>query len=174
MYGLGQGRLDILYNFRGGLCLAMVLLQRALLGFDLPVMACCQLTVILSCGMQVTSYQMALAMESEVVGGPTAQGQPVFEWGDNWPGFEHQGMPDRFEFEFEKQSAAELHIPGKECTSSTTWKASTAVGRADDAAAALQEAAPSAAAASAAPVQDRRPLARALGPVGRTTSVEVA
>lgn len=38
---------------------------------------------------------MALNMTSEVVGGPTAQGQPVFEWGDTWDGFEHRGMPNR-------------------------------------------------------------------------------
>jgi hypothetical protein len=44
---------------------------------------------------QVTSYKMAVRMESEVVGGPTAQGQPVFEWGNSWPDFEHRGMPDR-------------------------------------------------------------------------------
>lgn len=44
---------------------------------------------------QVTSYKMALKMESEVVGGPTAQGQPVFEWGSNWPDFEHRGQPNR-------------------------------------------------------------------------------
>lgn len=45
--------------------------------------------------LQVTSYRMAMMMESEVVGGPTAQGQPVFEWGNDWPGFEHRGMPNR-------------------------------------------------------------------------------
>lgn len=44
---------------------------------------------------QVTSYKMAMAMESEVVGGPTAQGQPAFEWGSKWDGFAHRGMPDR-------------------------------------------------------------------------------
>lgn len=45
--------------------------------------------------LQVTSYKMAVNMESEVIGGPTAQGQPVFEWGSNWPDFEHRGMPNR-------------------------------------------------------------------------------
>lgn len=45
--------------------------------------------------LQVTSYKMAVRMESEVVGGPTAQGQPVFEWGNSWPDFEHRGMPNR-------------------------------------------------------------------------------
>lgn len=43
----------------------------------------------------MTSYQMAVNMEAEVIGGPTAQGHPVFEWGNNWAGFEHRGMPDR-------------------------------------------------------------------------------
>eukprot|EP00882_Tetradesmus_deserticola_P007826 GHRQ01008238.1.p1 GENE.GHRQ01008238.1~~GHRQ01008238.1.p1 ORF type:complete len:602 (+),score=264.47 GHRQ01008238.1:263-1807(+) len=64
---------------------------------------------------KVSSYSMALAMESEVVGGPTAQGQPEFEWGDNWDGFAHRGMPDRYNFRFEKQSAADLLLPGIEC-----------------------------------------------------------
>jgi hypothetical protein len=45
--------------------------------------------------LQVSSYSMALAMESEVVGGPTAQGQPVFEWTEQWDDFAHRGMPKR-------------------------------------------------------------------------------
>jgi hypothetical protein len=65
---------------------------------------------------KVTSYKMAMAMESEVVGGPTAQGQPAFEWGSKWEGFAHRGMPDRFDFQFEKQSAANLPLPGFECS----------------------------------------------------------
>ncbi|WIA33202.1 hypothetical protein OEZ86_006348 [Tetradesmus obliquus] len=64
---------------------------------------------------KVSSYSMALAMESEVVGGPTAQGQPAFEWGDKWDGFAHRGMPNRYDFRFEKQSAADLLLPGVEC-----------------------------------------------------------
>jgi hypothetical protein len=64
---------------------------------------------------KVTSYKMALHMESEVVGGPTAQGQPVFEWGNSWPDFEHRGMPNRFDFSFERQCAADLPLPGIEC-----------------------------------------------------------
>ena len=52
-------------------------------------------TAAAAAALQVTSYKMALNMEAEVIGGPTAEGQPVFEWGNNWAGFEHRGMPDR-------------------------------------------------------------------------------
>lgn len=57
----------------------------------MPLCVC----VCASVCLQVTSYKLALRMESEVVGGPTAQGQPVFEWGNSWPDFEHKGMPNR-------------------------------------------------------------------------------
>lgn len=67
---------------------------------------------------QVTSYKLALRMEAEVVGGPTAQGQPPFEWGNSFPEFERVGMPDRFDFSFERQTAADLPFAGVECSSS--------------------------------------------------------
>eukprot|EP00775_Hariotina_reticulata_P011811 gene11811-11955_t len=119
---------------------------------------------------KVTNYHMALAMESEVVGGPTAQGQPVFEWGNDWPGFEHQGMPERFDFQFEKQSAADLPVPGLECNFSTAVKASTAARSADTADAVGVKLH----AAAAAGVQDDRPLPRSFGPPAHNTNVAVA
>ena len=46
---------------------------------------------------KVTSYKLAMVMESEVVGGPTTSGGalPPFEWDKRWKNFEHRGMPDR-------------------------------------------------------------------------------
>jgi hypothetical protein len=58
--------------------------------------------------LQVSSYSMALAMESEVVGGPTAQGQPAFEWGDKWDDFAHRGMPNRCEHLHALQACVKL------------------------------------------------------------------
>jgi len=60
--------------------LPMVLLGRRplLVGSDSRVRSChvmsCQLTVVLLCDMQVTNYQMALAMESEVDRGADSAG----------------------------------------------------------------------------------------------------
>jgi hypothetical protein len=44
---------------------------------------------------QVTSASMALELRAEVVNGPTAQGQPPFEWSGRWKDVEHRGMPRR-------------------------------------------------------------------------------
>ncbi|KAF8067359.1 Acsf3 [Scenedesmus sp. PABB004] len=65
---------------------------------------------------KVTSASRALAMEAEAVGGPTAQGQPPFEWGDRWEGFAHRGMPERYDFKFETMAPSRLPLPGLECT----------------------------------------------------------
>ncbi|KAI8474290.1 MAG: phospholipase B-like protein [Monoraphidium minutum] len=59
---------------------------------------------------KVTSYAQALRLEAEVVNGPTAQGQPPFEWSGRWANVEHRGMPDRFDFNFEVQSPADLPL----------------------------------------------------------------
>jgi hypothetical protein len=56
-----------------------------------------------------------MQMASEVVGGPTAQGQPPFTWGDRFPEFAHVGMPDRFDFSFERQAPADMPL-GEECS----------------------------------------------------------
>jgi hypothetical protein len=53
---------------------------------------------------------MARRLEAEVVGGPTAQGQPPFEWKGRWAGVEHRGMPERFDFAWEAQSPAQLPV----------------------------------------------------------------
>ncbi|KAG2442565.1 hypothetical protein HXX76_002651 [Chlamydomonas incerta] len=65
---------------------------------------------------KVTTASMALRMESEVIGGPTAQGQPPFSWSDpRWVNLPHRGMPDTFDFAFEKMSPKDLPTTS-ECT----------------------------------------------------------
>jgi len=59
---------------------------------------------------KVTSYSMAWDLEAEVVGGPTAQEQPAFQWEPTFGEFAHRGMPNRFDFTFERMSAAELPL----------------------------------------------------------------
>ncbi|GBF96124.1 hypothetical protein Rsub_08872 [Raphidocelis subcapitata] len=62
---------------------------------------------------KVTTASMALELRAEVVSGPTAQGQPPFEWSGPWANVEHRGMPNRFDFSFEPQSPADLPLePG--------------------------------------------------------------
>ncbi|GIL42922.1 hypothetical protein Vafri_750 [Volvox africanus] len=58
---------------------------------------------------KVTSASLIAKMESEVVGGPTAQGQPPFSWSDpHWAKLPHRGMPDTFDFSFERMSPRDL------------------------------------------------------------------
>ncbi|PNW85360.1 hypothetical protein CHLRE_03g182750v5 [Chlamydomonas reinhardtii] len=65
---------------------------------------------------KVTTASMALRMESEVIGGPTAQGQPPFSWSDpRWVNLPHRGMPDTFDFAFERMSPKDLPTT-PECT----------------------------------------------------------
>ncbi|KAG2448337.1 hypothetical protein HYH02_006919 [Chlamydomonas schloesseri] len=65
---------------------------------------------------KVTNAAMALRMESEVVGGPTAQGQTPFSWTDpRWVSLPHRGMPDTFDFAFERMTPKDLPTT-PECT----------------------------------------------------------
>ncbi|KXZ56769.1 hypothetical protein GPECTOR_1g693 [Gonium pectorale] len=58
---------------------------------------------------KVTNLHLLSKLESEVVGGPTAQGQPPFSWSDpRWAGLPHRGMPDTHDFDWERMTAAEL------------------------------------------------------------------
>ncbi|GFR40953.1 hypothetical protein Agub_g1617, partial [Astrephomene gubernaculifera] len=63
---------------------------------------------------KVTSASMIARMESEVVGGPTAQGQPPFSWSDpRWTSLPHRGMPNTFNFTFERMSPRDLPTRGE-------------------------------------------------------------
>jgi hypothetical protein len=83
---------------------------------------------------QVTSYRLALTLQSEVINGPTtSHGLPPFRWAP-WDGaadgassatatadaaparsdeqqYTHEGHPDTFDFEWERMAADELPLP---------------------------------------------------------------
>jgi hypothetical protein len=45
--------------------------------------------------LQVTSYALAKQLSAVVVGGPTAQEQPPFQWDPAFSEYAHRGMPNR-------------------------------------------------------------------------------
>jgi len=49
---------------------------------------------------KVTSYKLALNLESDIICGPTYFTQPVFEWNEQWSNVSHVGQPTRFEFNY--------------------------------------------------------------------------
>lgn len=48
-----------------------------------------------------------------MVGGPTAAGQPPFEWSEQWAHLAHHGMPQRFDFAWERVSPEALPLPSE-------------------------------------------------------------
>lgn len=64
---------------------------------------------------KVTSATLARALRAEVVSGPTAQGQPPFEWAGRWAGAPHRGMAARFDFAFEAQAPGDLPLDAPAC-----------------------------------------------------------
>jgi len=54
-----------------------------------------------------TNFEMAKEMRSEAVNGPTAQGQPVFRWTNEFASVSHVGQPSDFDFKFEEQKPAQ-------------------------------------------------------------------
>jgi len=60
---------------------------------------------------KVTNFKMAKEMRSEAVNGPTAQGQPVFRWTNEFASVSHVGQPQEFDFKFEEQRPAKRPDP---------------------------------------------------------------
>ncbi|KAG2499896.1 hypothetical protein HYH03_002184 [Edaphochlamys debaryana] len=58
---------------------------------------------------KVTTASMLKRMEADVVAGPTTQGQPPFSWSDpRWSDLPHRGMPDTWDYSYERMTAKEL------------------------------------------------------------------
>jgi hypothetical protein len=51
---------------------------------------------------KVSSWEMARHLEAHAVNGPTTQGHPPFTW-TQFPNVTHQGLPNVFDNDFEKQ-----------------------------------------------------------------------
>jgi len=57
---------------------------------------------------KVSSWEMANRLEAHAVNGPTTQAHPPFTWTQTFANVTHQGLPNVFDNDFEKQ------IPGWE------------------------------------------------------------
>lgn len=64
---------------------------------------------------KVTSYSLARNLESEVIGGPTTEGQLPFQWSKDprWAAMEHRGHPDVFNFTWEAMRPKDLPFPSE-------------------------------------------------------------